>query len=118
MTLRASNPSKKSKGYEELIRECCITYPKTKEDFPWGHSAFKVNKKAFVFMALDETGLSITVKLKKSHAAALEHSFAEPAHYGLGKHGWVTAQFGPSEIIPMDLLQSWIDESFRLIAPK
>jgi predicted DNA-binding protein (MmcQ/YjbR family) len=118
MTIKTSVPSKKSKGYEQKIREICLSFPQTQEDFPWGHSAFKIKKKAFVFMGLDDSGLSISMKLKESHAEALEHSFAKPTHYGLGKHGWVSAQFGPGESVPIEVLRAWIDESFRLIAPK
>ena len=38
--------------------------------------------------------------------------------YGLGKAGWVTAEFAPKDKPPLDILEAWIDESFRAIAPK
>jgi predicted DNA-binding protein (MmcQ/YjbR family) len=50
--------------------------------------------------------------------AALMLPFAEPTHYGLGKSGWVTAQFGVRDEIPLALLREWIDESYRAVAPK
>jgi predicted DNA-binding protein (MmcQ/YjbR family) len=85
---------------------------------PWGHSAFKVKGKTFVFLGSDESGLGISVKLKGSHAKALKLPFTEPTHYGLGKHGWVSANFGPKENIPFELLKGWIAESFQCICPK
>ena len=49
---------------------------------------------------------------------ALGLPFASPTGYGLGKAGWVTARFGKGEKAPVDLLRSWIDESYRAVAPK
>jgi hypothetical protein len=30
----------------------------------------------------------------------------------------VTAQFGPNDKPPLDLLEEWLDESYRAVAPK
>jgi hypothetical protein len=49
---------------------------------------------------------------------ALTLPFTSPTGYGLGKSGWVTATFGPKEAPPLDLLEDWIDESYRAQAPK
>ena len=39
------------------LRKAALAFPETVEDFPWGHSAFKVAaKKAFLFMGDDEEG--------------------------------------------------------------
>jgi hypothetical protein len=38
--------------------------------------------------------------------------------YGLGRSGWVTAQFGPGEAPPVELFKEWLDESYRAVAPK
>src|SRR5262245_15209334 len=41
----------------KALRTAALRYPDTVEDFPWGHSAFKVKgKKAFMFMGADEGG--------------------------------------------------------------
>jgi predicted DNA-binding protein (MmcQ/YjbR family) len=104
--------------HEEALREHALAYPETHEEFPWGHRALKVKGKVFVFLYADGEGLSLSIKLPHSREAALEKPFAEPTHYGLGKSGWVTAQFAPSENPPLDLLRAWIDESYRAIAPK
>jgi predicted DNA-binding protein (MmcQ/YjbR family) len=100
------------------LRAFALDYPDSIEDFPWGHSAFKVNKKVFLFLVHDKGKLSMSMKLPKSGKAALKHSFASPTEYGMGKHGWVTMRFAPGEKVPFDDLTDWIDESFRAIAPK
>jgi hypothetical protein len=65
---------------ERTVRDIALGYPESHEDFPWGHRAIKVRRKA--------------------------------------RSGWVTATFGPAEKAPIDAVRSWIDESFRAVAPK
>jgi hypothetical protein len=42
----------------------------------------------------------------------------KPAAYGLGKSGWVAADFPEGKQLPVDMLKEWIDESYRAQAPK
>jgi predicted DNA-binding protein (MmcQ/YjbR family) len=102
------------------LRKRALAYPETTEDFPWGHSAFKVKGKGFLFTYLNEEEgfLSLSVKLPISNAMALTFPFASPTEYGMGKHGWVTSRFYRGDDIPLDMLLEWMDESFRAIAPK
>lgn len=106
------------KRVESAIRKLALAYPDATEDFPWGHSAFKVRGKAFVFLSLEGTDLSLSVKLPKTGRSALALPFASPTDYGLGKSGWVTGRFAAGDEIPMDAIAEWIDESYRTIAPK
>ncbi len=106
------------KQIETKLRAIAMKYPEVHEDFPWGERAIKVKGKAFIFMRADDDELSLSVKLPRSRDMAVDLPFAEPTHYGLGKHGWVTASFKKSAKPPMDLLKAWIDESFRAVAPK
>ena len=102
------------------LRKHALGYPETIEDFPWGHSAFKVKGKVFLFTYLcaEEGFLSLSVKLPISAKMALALPFAAPTQYGLGKSGWVTARLYATDEIPLDMLKEWLDESFRAIAPK
>lgn len=104
--------------HEAALRAYALSQPEATEHFPWGHRAIKVRGKAFVFMSNDEPGLSLSVKLPASSEGALQFPFAEPTHYGLGRSGWVTASFGPRDEPPLEMLRSWIDESYRAVAPK
>jgi predicted DNA-binding protein (MmcQ/YjbR family) len=108
------------KRVETALRKRALAYPQTVEHFPWGHSAFKVKGKVFLFLYRndDEGFLSLSLKLPVSGQMALALPFAKPTEYGLGKSGWVTARFDGDADIPLDMLLEWLDESFRAIAPK
>ena len=103
---------------EKRLRAFALGLPETDEAFPWGERALRVRGKAFVFMRLDETGLSFSVKLSSSRAQALALPFVEPTHYGLGKHGWVTITVPRVSGALVDQFEEWIVESFRTVAPK
>jgi predicted DNA-binding protein (MmcQ/YjbR family) len=102
---------------ENDLREVALRYPEAYEEFPWGHRAIKVKKKAFLFMGGEKGTLSLSLKLPLSGRVALIHGFAAPTGYGLGKSGWVTARFQTKDDVPIALLRQWIDESYRAIAP-
>lgn len=110
--------SKIRNRHEAAVRKFALGYPEAHEDFPWGHRALKVRGKVFVFMSNEEPGLSVSVKLPASAEGVLQLPYCEPTHYGLGRSGWVTATFGPRDAVPLDAIRSWIDESYRAVAPK
>jgi predicted DNA-binding protein (MmcQ/YjbR family) len=100
------------------IRKYALGMPEASEDFPWGHRAFRVNKKVYLFLAWDDGVFSLTAKLPQSQSVALMLPFAEPTGYGMGKSGWVTAKFSGKTAVPVPLLCRWTDESYRAVAPK
>jgi predicted DNA-binding protein (MmcQ/YjbR family) len=104
----------------KALRAAALKYPETVEDMPWGHPAYKVaGKKAFMFVGGDEsTGLTVSMKLRFRAEEALNHKFAAPTGYGLGKSGWVTFTFGPKAKPPLATLVDYLDESWRAVAPK
>ena len=106
------------KSAESTLRKTALTYPQATEDFPWGHRAFKIKKKLFLILSYDKDLFNVTVKLPVTGKQALALPFAQPTGYGLGKSGWVTASFGPKNKVPIELLEDWVDESYRAIAPK
>src|SRR5262249_7499323 len=120
---------------ETYLRDRAMSYPEATEDFPWGHRAIKVKSKMFLGLARSDDRaapsaqgtagcsvgggvLRVTVKLPESNAYALMQPYAEPTGYGLGKSGWVTCSFRPGDEIPTDLLDEWIEESYRAVAPQ
>jgi predicted DNA-binding protein (MmcQ/YjbR family) len=100
------------------LRRAALAFPETREDHPWGESAFKVKGKVFLFLSEAEEQLHFTVKLPESRGFALLLPFAQPTGYGLGKSGWVTATFGPKDALPLPMLLDWMEESFCAVAPK
>jgi predicted DNA-binding protein (MmcQ/YjbR family) len=101
------------------LRAFALSLPRAWEDFPWGERVAKVDKKIFVFFGHDdETEPSlITVKLVESHGHALAIEGAAPTGYGLGRAGWVSVPVQAEGVTP-ELLRDWIEESYRIIAPK
>ncbi|HYK42050.1 MAG TPA: MmcQ/YjbR family DNA-binding protein [Thermoanaerobaculia bacterium] len=116
--MNPKGPRKNPPPLEKELRRIAMSYPEVREEFPWGERAFKVAKKVFVFLGSDETDVSMSVKLPESNEMALQFPFSEPTHYGLGKSGWVTVSFAPGDDVPMFLLEGWINESYRAVAPR
>jgi predicted DNA-binding protein (MmcQ/YjbR family) len=103
----------------ERLREFGLRYPGAHTKSPWpGHLDLAVNDKTFAYLSIAGEPLKISCKLPRSSDAALELPFTTPTAYGLGKSGWVTATFPDGAPVPVDLLEEWIDESYRAQAPK
>jgi predicted DNA-binding protein (MmcQ/YjbR family) len=116
MGIRTAPKGHRFHAPEHALRKYALGLPQAYEDFPWGHRAFRVNKKVFVFLAWDDGVFTLTAKLPQ--VLALSLPFAEPTGYGMGKSGWVTARFSGRDEVPVGLLCRWIDESYRAVAPK
>jgi predicted DNA-binding protein (MmcQ/YjbR family) len=103
----------------EKVREFALSLPDAVEDHPWGEDVAKVGGKIFVFLGTSGPAATrrMTVKLAESHAHALSIDGAEPTGYGLGQSGWVTVPL-KAEGIDVALLRDWVEESYRIVAPK
>ncbi|MGW7134207.1 MmcQ/YjbR family DNA-binding protein [Streptomyces bobili] len=106
----------------EKVRRFALGLPGATEEFPWGETVAKVDKKVFVFLGVTDGSypLGLTVKLKDetAHAHALASPGAEPAGYGLGRAGWVSVPLAGEGAPAAELLCDWVEESYRTIAPK
>ncbi|MEU9124845.1 MmcQ/YjbR family DNA-binding protein [Streptomyces sp. NPDC048506] len=115
---KAAGPS----AVRESVREFALGLPGAVEEFPWGDSVVKVNKKVFVFLGVADGShpLSVTMKLRapEAHAHALSAPGAKPAGYGLGASGWVQVPLEGEGAPSAELLCDWAEESYRVIAPK
>jgi len=100
------------------LRAFGLAYPGAHTKSPWpGHLDLAVNDKTFAYLSVEGQPFTISCKLPHSSALALGLPFTKPTAYGLGKSGWVSAEFG-DQTPPVDLLKAWIDESYRAQAPK
>jgi predicted DNA-binding protein (MmcQ/YjbR family) len=99
------------------LRAHALKHPGAWADEPWpGDHVAKVGKKIFVFFGGEGLDVSLGVKLPRSLLFARAQKFVTKMGYGMDKSGWVAARFGKDDQIPLDLLLSWIDESYETVA--
>lgn len=114
----APSPGHPMQDLADAVRAYAARYPEHAEDWPWGELAIKVRGRVYVFLFLAPDALKLTVKLPRSFQEALALPGVAPTGYGLGKSGWVTAALTADSPLPLELLQRWVDESWRAVAPK
>ena len=114
-----ANPKRAHVDNREKVRRFALDLPDAYEDFPWGELVVKVNGKVFVFLGGDQADPppGMSVKLRDSHDQALDAAGAAPTGYGLGRHGWISVPFGAGSP-PAGALSDWVEESYRIVAPK
>jgi predicted DNA-binding protein (MmcQ/YjbR family) len=114
-------PRKQTSPTDALLKELRafgLAYPGTHTKSPWpGHLDLAVKDKTFAYLSLEGEPLHISCKLPSSSGVALMLPFCKPTAYGLGKSGWVSANF-ENETPDPEMLKAWIDESYRAQAPK
>jgi predicted DNA-binding protein (MmcQ/YjbR family) len=110
------------KQHDEILKrlqDFGLAYPGVHFKSPWpGHKDLAVRDKTFAYLNVEGEPLSISCKLPQSHEVALMLPNTKPTAYGLGKSGWVSADFSDGTPIDVQMLESWIDESYRAQAPK
>jgi len=99
------------------LRAVALRYPETSEGTSCVNRAFKVRKKNFLFVGEKGANIRVMLKLGPSLDDARARS-GDDDRIGVGKTGWVTLNFAAASPLPPDLLEQWVDESFRLLAPK
>lgn len=88
------------------------------QDTPWDDDLVaKVGKKIFVFLG-SPTRPGISVKLPDSADQALGLECCTPTSYGLGRHGWVSVDLAARSCPDRGVLEDWVEESYRAVAPK
>lgn len=102
----------------KAVRRIALQYPEAQEGISCNKSAFKARNKAFLFMGMDAASYNLMFKLAASLPEAAKLAAKFPGQYAVGGHHWVKATFPHTESPPPGLLERWIGESFRLLAPK
>jgi len=100
----------------QSLRDHALAFPETSEGSSCVNRAFKVRKKNFVFLGEKGDGMCrVMVKLGPSLEAARART---DAGLSVGKTGWVTWNFPGDQAPEAALLAAWVEESFRVLAPK
>lgn len=106
-----------AKNSPAQIRELALNYPGTSEGASCNKAAFKAGTKSFVFLGETDDGWNLMVKLADSLGEAEVMAEQKPDNFSVGKHGWTTLRFDNGKGPTKKLLKTWIDESYRLLAP-
>lgn len=105
----------------ELI-EFALTLPHTVEAFPWGglERVIKVEKKIFAFISVYSFPKQAPPKLRVGlkFGESREEALLMPFTKVMGYKGWLLSSFAEADTPPVSLLMDWIEESYRMIAPK
>jgi predicted DNA-binding protein (MmcQ/YjbR family) len=101
------------------LREAALKFPGTEEGVACEGTALekrtvKVRGKAFLFLGPKDLMLKLVTSLDEVNAMAAN----EPARYKVGAHGWVTITHDDVATLPHAVIVNWIQESYRLAAPK
>ncbi|NNF07983.1 MAG: MmcQ/YjbR family DNA-binding protein [Candidatus Eisenbacteria bacterium] len=106
-----------SKQILNKLRRICLSYPDAEESETWGKPHFRVKNKIFCGFGEEEDGTPVIgFKLSMAHQKkVIARSGFWKAPY-VGKHGWVSMD--ASKIKDWKKVEAFVDESFRLIAPK
>jgi hypothetical protein len=100
------------------LQRLALSYPEVETATVCERTGYKARGKAFLFIGGDDESYNCMLKLRDSLAEAEALAKRQPENYAVGGHGWVTLTFPRKKSPPPQLLQRWLDESFRLLAPK
>ena len=104
----------------EQLRNYCIAKPNATEGFPFGEAilVFKVAGKIFLLASLDSHPLQFNIKCEPDVAIELRESFPDTVlpGYHMNKKHWNTILVNGK--LSTAQLQTMIDASYNLVAPK
>jgi len=101
----------------KALRTFAAKLPGTEVGDSCVNRAFRAGGKAFLYLGDNPHGYKLMLKLVDSLPDAEALQAAQPARYGVGKHGWVTITLPHDERPPRGLFERWIEESDRALAP-
>lgn len=103
----------------QTLQEFASSYPEVNESPSCVNRSFKAGKKSFLFLGEKPDGmLRLMVKLDNGIDTAQAVAKENPDGWKVGGPGWITGNFTEEMAPPLDTLTAWIDESYRLLAPK
>jgi hypothetical protein len=103
----------------QALRKLALGYPEAEEGIACAGTSLekrtiKARNKAFLFLGVSD----LMLKLGDSVPEATSLAAKNPACCKVGASGWVTVSIGPDASPTLDVLERWVDESYRRLAPK
>jgi predicted DNA-binding protein (MmcQ/YjbR family) len=96
------------------VRAVCMAFPEATEDYPWGHTAWKVNAKLFAIGDENSNQLTVKATLDEQSVLFLHPQVSVASH--IGRHGWVTIAIDSQETLQLAL--DLVHRSYEHVAPK
>jgi hypothetical protein len=101
----------------QALRRAALRYPGTEEGVacegtPIESRTVKARNKAFLFLTIGHARF----KLRDSLPEATKLAQKRPDQIQVGSGGWVKAGLSADGSTPLDVLERWIGESYRLMA--
>jgi hypothetical protein len=102
----------------EAIRVQAAAFPVVAPGTSCNQSAFKVGKRAFLYIGpgAKGRGFKAMFKLDQSMRQARELAKTRPDRFEIGSTGWVTTRFTAEEPLPENVWEKWLEESYGLAA--
>lgn len=91
------------------LHQLALSYPQAKED----QFNYTSGEKSFLILGGGDDSFTMMVKLTQCLAEVEELKRREPARYEIGEEGWVKATFPRDTPPSQELLERWVDESYR-----
>ena len=101
----------------KAIRAVAMALPEATEGQSCVNRAFKAGGKNFAFLGEKEGECGLRLKLGASIDELVRRAESQPDRYQVGTAGWTMLRFDPDDPPAPDDLETWIVESFRLLAP-
>src|SRR6266849_1348787 len=106
-----------AKGPMQALRKAALRYPGTEEGVacegtPIESHTVKARNKAFLFLTRGHARLKLREWLPEANKLALK----KPDQFQVGSGGWVKASLSAHGSTPLEVLERWIGESYRLMA--
>ena len=98
------------------LRKICLALPNTRETLSWGSPHFRVGDKIFCGFGVEKGRLAIGFELEMDHVDAV---IQDPRFWRapfVGRYGWVS--MGVTPRMNWKQVKAFVEESYRLIAPK
>lgn len=101
----------------EAIRKYCLSMPHATEDIQWGNNLlFRIRKKMFAVVALDQTPPGVSFKCTPEEFAELvEREGIIPAPY-MARNHWVLLE--SPDVLPRAELRRLVRNSYQMVAAK
>lgn len=102
----------------DAIRTKAAAFPAVAPGTSCNQSAFKVGKRAFLYIGPGAKGhgFKAMFKLDQSMPKARELATTHPDRFEVGSTGWVTTRFTAEEPLSEAVWEDWLEESYELAA--